>query len=443
MPKFSLRQETINQLINLSNSNEILDVDSSLENLINPKTLPVIQSLISSIKSNQTDLSASSSSTSTSTSQSNIYKDALLTLINSRYLKRLPKNIKSDHFNIQILFELNEIDFKKTVRTTKLGFNFILNQIKNHPIFQNKSHCKQLSIPHQLAITLERLGSIGHAGSVNKFAKNLKVSTGSIISASRRVITAINSLSKSNLSWPNHSQRNEISLELKKEGFENCVGFIDGTTFPMYQKPGLLDGENYLDFNKKFSLNAQLVCDHNMKISCLATGWAGSYSDATVFKDMLIHKNSNEFFDNGQYLLADSAYPLTETTITPFKSSNIPFNTEFNFCLAKSHNRIKTCIKTLKSRWTSLNEIRLSLNKPSDLKHYVDWIQSCCVLHNILLDFNDKWDDPIESQPEIEPCDSSETFSQDLETYSAQDQRTHVARKCIEKNYDLAALSVT
>ncbi|MBW0460393.1 hypothetical protein O181_000108 [Austropuccinia psidii MF-1] len=81
---------------------------------------------------------------------------------------------------------------------------------------------------------------------------------------------------------------------MKSEGFEGCVGFIDGTTFPLYQKPGF-DGEIYFDRKKPYSLNAQIVCDCDKLIICFMSGWPGSCADSSLYKEMGLHVN-HEFF---------------------------------------------------------------------------------------------------------------------------------------------------
>ncbi|MBW0556058.1 hypothetical protein O181_095773 [Austropuccinia psidii MF-1] len=93
-----------------------------------------------------------------------------------------------------------------------------------------------------------------------------------------------------------------------------------------------------------------------------------------VYKEMGLFKNPHLFFDKGQYLLADSAYPLTETLIPSFKApmSNTQINTEFNFCLARARVRNEHVIGILKGRWASLRELRLKLNDKDDITSYVD-----------------------------------------------------------------------
>jgi hypothetical protein len=40
---------------------------------------------------------------------------------------------------------------------------------------------------------------------------------------------------------------------MQEEGFPGCVGFVDGTTIPLSQKPPI-DGNHYFDRKKRCSL---------------------------------------------------------------------------------------------------------------------------------------------------------------------------------------------
>ncbi|EFP82854.1 uncharacterized protein PGTG_09822 [Puccinia graminis f. sp. tritici CRL 75-36-700-3] len=110
---------------------------------------------------------------------------------------------------------------------------------------------------------------------------------------------------------------------------------------------------------------------------------------------MKVHLELNRFFDSGQYLIADSAYGLSMTTIPAYKSplSKITRNTKFNYCLAKSRVRNEHTIGILKGRWASLQQLCLSLYTPQHMLEIIRWINCCVALHNMLAHLGDSWDD--------------------------------------------------
>ncbi|KAI0995832.1 hypothetical protein K3495_g12349 [Podosphaera aphanis] len=285
-------------------------------------------------------------------------------------------------FSLNLRYPNNRVSYRR-----KTAFLALYSNIKDHPIFKNNSSCLQIPVAHQLALALERFGSYGNAASVGKFRRNLSVSTGTVVNVTRRVIKAILPYQKVHMSWPSSQRRAKISAVLEREGFGGCVGFIDGTTFPFYQRPGK-DGETFLDRKKRYSINGQIVCDCDKRIIALFTGWPGSCADSSLFQKMDISCDPQNYFSDGQYLLTDSAYALTKTTIPSFKSPEADRleSTEFNYLVAKSRVRNEHCIGMLKVRWTSLRELGLRVDKDEDMEHICEWIAVCCILHNLLAD---------------------------------------------------------
>ena len=85
---------------------------------------------------------------------------------------------------------------------------------------------------------------------------------------------------------------------MKCKGFEGCIGFVDGTTFPIFQRPGF-NGKTFFDRKKRYSLNAQVICDCDKYIIGFITGWPGSCADSYVFNQMQLAKDPPRYFDEG------------------------------------------------------------------------------------------------------------------------------------------------
>ncbi|MBW0496046.1 hypothetical protein O181_035761 [Austropuccinia psidii MF-1] len=194
-----------------------------------------------------------------------------------------------EEFALGSLLGMKHENFKQVVCTTHKGFFLIYNLIKESPILKNKSQCPQMDICQQLALTLERLGCNGNGASVGRLARSYKVSYGSIITSTQRTIEAIYQLGCNYLVWPNEERRGVISNFMSQEGFQGCVGFVDGTTIPLFQRPGL-DREVFYDRKSWYSLNVQLVCDQQKHITAILTGWPGSFADGGMYRRMGIYK---------------------------------------------------------------------------------------------------------------------------------------------------------
>jgi hypothetical protein len=74
----------------------------------------------------------------------------------------------------------------------------------------------------------------------------------------------------------------EISAFLAEKGFNSCVGFVDGTTIPLYQQPAS-NGKVYWDSKKQYSINCQVICNCDKYITAFLTGWPGSCGYSMVF----------------------------------------------------------------------------------------------------------------------------------------------------------------
>ena len=54
-------------------------------------------------------------------------------------------------------------------------------------------------------------------------------------------------------------------------GFPNCLGFVDGTLVPIYQKP-IAQGERYYTRKSTYALNATVIIDSTTRILFVVAG---------------------------------------------------------------------------------------------------------------------------------------------------------------------------
>jgi hypothetical protein len=121
---------------------------------------------------------------------------------------------------------------------------------------------------------------------------------------------------------------------------------------------------------------------------------------------MQLAQQPGQFFNQNQFLLADSAYPSNQYTIPAYKGSNllIPENVDFNYHLAQLRVRIEHAIGILKGQFSSLREMRSQIRKHHEMKAVIKWIISCVVLHNLLADLKDQWNKLYkEEEPGLAP----------------------------------------
>ena len=121
---------------------------------------------------------------------------------------------------------------------------------------------------------------------------------------------------------------------------------------------------------------------------------------------MQIYQQPEKFFYQNQFLLADSAYASDQYTIPAYKGKELlnRWNVDFNYRLAQSQVRIEHAIGVLKGRFSSLRELRTQIRNLKEMKVTIKWIISCVVLHNLLADLKDQWNELYEEdEPELAP----------------------------------------
>ena len=130
----------------------------------------------------------------------------------------------------------------------------------------------------------------------------------------------------------------------------------------------------------------QIVCDNRMLIWHAFTGWPGSTHDARVLRQSSLYdigENSNKIGPS-KYLIAESAYPLFEWLITPFRDNGRlnQGQRRFNRVISSFRQVVERCIGHLKGRFR--REISLHI-----LEDIVQNIVSGCILHILCVLRND------------------------------------------------------
>ncbi|KAF8834361.1 hypothetical protein BDN67DRAFT_985375 [Paxillus ammoniavirescens] len=115
--------------------------------------------------------------------------------------------------------------FQKKLRVHPLIFNDILDQISDHPIFQNHSNNKQLLIAIQLGIFLNRLGHYRNTCFPEDIAQWAGVSVGTVINCTHHVTAAI---------LDQHDQY--IYMPSSHQGYEMSATVYRVTNLPIVEK---------------------------------------------------------------------------------------------------------------------------------------------------------------------------------------------------------------
>ncbi|POW21082.1 hypothetical protein PSHT_02816, partial [Puccinia striiformis] len=176
------------------------------------------------------------------------------------------------------------------------------------------------------------------------------------------------------LKWPNADKRKLTQKDYADEGFDGCVGLIDGSLIPLFDAPSK-NGSDYWSRKGFYAIATLLICDNNQNIIYIYTGWLGCSHDARLMSNASVTLTPEQFFLPGQYLLADSAFITTETVVSAFKRPPHGQLTNeqhrFNYILAQNCVQIECCIGALKGRFQSLKGLQLRIGDRKDQREKI------------------------------------------------------------------------
>lgn len=133
------------------------------------------------------------------------------------------------------------------------------------------------------------------------------------------------------------------------------------------------------------SLTLQGICDSNRRFLDIFTGTPGKLHDARIFRMSFIY-NTITTMNNTYHLLGDSAYPIMENLLTPYRDYGELSQEQKSFNLKFSATRVKieNTFGLLKGRFRQLHHTDfLSVDRTCK------FIIACCVLHNVCIDNSD------------------------------------------------------
>jgi DDE superfamily endonuclease len=291
----------------------------------------------------------------------------------------------------------NEEDFLRLFRVSPKFFEFLVQSVKAHPIWVSAYDRgrKPYKLESQLLVLLNYLGTEGSGASGSAQRQAFRIGKGTSRFYHNRAEVAILSLRNQYYAWPDAEEREKISEYIHhKYHWPNCVGFVDGTLFPLGTMPQTKDRADYFGRKQTYALSTMIVCDHNRKIRSYLAGWPGCTHDNRIFKNMKIARQPEHHFSHKEYILGDSAFENNWFMVSSYKApaghALSEENEHFNTMLSKARITVEQCIGILKGRFPWLRNIRKRLtDDPESIKSILRTIEVCVILHNMLIDFGE------------------------------------------------------
>ncbi|CAB5115130.1 unnamed protein product [Rhizophagus irregularis] len=333
-----------------------------------------------------------------------ILQTVLIKRINTRYLEpRLYRVVKSKHWWQNVLPFYDITRFKKILRMHPHSFQQLANLIRSHHVFSSQGNKPQACVEFQLAVFLCRLGS---TGSLFEVCSRFGIGEGTVILYTKRVIQAILAKKKRFVKWPTSEERKKVNEGFENlGGLKNVIGAVDGTYIPMRNAPNK-DPEVYFTRKKRYAIHCQGIVNDRGIFTSFDVGWPGSVHDARVYRNSSFYKDYSHLIQDDDYLLGDSAYPISPFLIPPFKDPSSRKHKKFNQFHSRHRVVIENAFGRLKARFRTLKDLDIKTVKMGVLF-------TCCaiILHNFLEMNMDIWEGDFNDNIEEDDNDENDNYT--------------------------------
>nr|CAD1817606.1 unnamed protein product [Ananas comosus var. bracteatus] len=297
--------------------------------------------------------------------------------------------------------------FECLFRFSRKTFDYICALVKEDLIAKTSHFTfgdgKPLSISDQVAVALTRLSS---GSSLVNVGSSFGLNHSTVSQLTWRFIESMEQRGLHHLKWPNVQEMENIKSEFEKiRGLPNCCGAIDTTHIVMCLPSAEPNSKVWLDYEKNHSMILQAVVDPSMRFRDVVTGWPGSMNKPVVLKSSGFYKlcekgmrlNGKSMEISGaevrEYIAGDEGYPLLPWLLTPYRGRELSSEAKhgFNERLKATGMVARKALARFKEMWKFLQG---EMWRPD--KHRLPRIiLVCCLLHNIIIDIEDKAKDEV------------------------------------------------
>ncbi|GBG85352.1 hypothetical protein CBR_g39995 [Chara braunii] len=305
--------------------------------------------------------------------------------------------------------------FVRFCRLPRPLFHDALQRIGPHIQRQTTNWRQPLPAEQKFACALIRWAAGGY---YRQSGHGLGIGLMSALRSSKDVVKAIVREYAHVISFPQGRRLEDCLDHFECKGFPRCVGAIDCTHFYI-EKHRNERLECYYDRTRQFSIIAQVVCDHECRISYVYVGSPGSVHNSRVLRmsRLCVQGDSGEGVFSGEptllrdgtsiapYLLKDAGFPLLDRLMTPHSTrrDRTPAQVTFDDVHSMARNVIERTFDILKGIWR--NFLRRQID---NLKTICCEFMVVCILHNLLTDYKVDLENMMESDDDLEDDDSND-----------------------------------
>ncbi|KAG8233154.1 hypothetical protein J437_LFUL014106 [Ladona fulva] len=253
-------------------------------------------------------------------------------------------------------FEASGMVFRGLYRLTKDLARAAIEELR--PVLAVGQRVTHIRIEIKVLCALHFYGQGSYQRSVGSDSQGA-LSQPSVIRAIKEVTEGLNSpqILGNWIKFPRwQNERAEaIRKNYQATGIPGVLGYVDGTHVAVKAPRE----EEHLYFNRKHyhSINAQIVCDSDLKITNILSRYPGSTHDSFVWVNSGVRERLMDMWAMGErcWLLGDSGYPHEPWLHTPILNAEEGTlearNTRYHI---KARSAVERCIGLLKGRFRCL-----------------------------------------------------------------------------------------
>lgn len=226
-----------------------------------------------------------------------------------------------------------------------------------------------------------------------------------------RVAEAIESLYKDYLGWPQDPAKRFASMRRFYDvaQFPSVCGAVDGTHINVI--PSKTAEPCFVNRHRQHSLNVCAVAGGNYAFYYVNARHPGRSHDSRVLQETGLWAKFERGFRpfKGAVILGDSAYPLRDWLMTPFRTTVVmtPAMQSYQRSHSRTRGIVEKAFGVLKMRFRALHTgLRVA-----DIDQAAHIIMAACVIHNICIE---QGDDLSEYLEEYELLPGSEQSEMDI-----------------------------
>jgi len=206
------------------------------------------------------------------------------------------------------------------------------------------------------------------------------------------------------IEWPTAEQIPAVTSAFQaRAGFPGVISAVDGCHIKIH--PPLMSQKSYLNYKRFHSIVLLGFVRSDRQFSYVSVGFPGSNHDSYVLQRSnwweKAQTNPSALFPSGEFhVIGDSAFPLCDFMMVPYKQSGQAVSTEM-----KTFNRKLSCTRVVvEQAFGDLqNRFRRCQDIHGSIANAVNTVVAACVIHNICIrngdmNFSEDCVDPVMSQ---------------------------------------------